>query len=140
MNIRVLSSKIGEAPSGSARRWSWVRCWMQSSAAFTIEDGLRATSSMLYAKIHDGSLFVANRCRNRALWRERLHPPREFPKDGVRALFADSRRCALDWFVRGSGPLQRRSHRQYTTQDGLANNSVVSIDQDKDGRCGIRHA
>jgi len=114
-----------------------VRLLDAKFTAFTSRDGLPSNVIDALCEDHDGSLFVANHCRNRALWRERLHPSPEFPKDGVRALFADREGALWIGSSAGLARYQNGAIAKYTVQDGLANNNIVSIDQDKAGQLWV---
>src|SRR2546421_5482024 len=101
--------------------------------AFTTQDGLPSNVIDALSEGHDGSLWVATAAGIARFNDNVFSAQSELPGIGVRALFTD--RDGALWIGSSDGLAcyQNGAVGKYTTQDGLANNTVLSIYQDQDG-------
>ncbi len=131
-DIRVLvADRQGALWIGTAD--GLVRLMDAKFTAFTTQDGLPSNVIDALALGQDDLLWVATNAGVVRFSHNLFSVQSELPGNGVRALFAD--RDGALWIGSSDGVAcyQNGAVTKYTTQDGLASNTVLSIDQDRDG-------
>ncbi|HBB97188.1 MAG TPA: hypothetical protein DC054_17560 [Blastocatellia bacterium] len=128
-DIRVLiANRRGGLWIGTAG--GLVRLMDAKFTAFTTQDGLPSNVIDALSEGHDDSLWVATAAGIARFSDNVFRAQPELPGNGVRALFSD--RDGALWIGSSDGLAcyQNGAVAKYTMQDGLANNTVLSIDQD----------
>lgn len=107
-----------------------VRFMDAKFTSFTTQDGLPSNVIDALSEGHDDSLWVATAAGIARFSDNVFKTQSELPGNGVRALFSD--RDGALWIGSSDGLAcyQNGAVAKYTMQDGLANNTVLSIDQD----------
>lgn len=131
-DIRVLmANRRGGLWIGTAG--GLVRLMDAKFTVFTTQDGLPSNVIDALSEGHDDSLWVATAAGIAHFSDNVFKVQSELPGNGVRALFSD--RDGALWIGSSDGlaRYQNGAIAKYTMQDGLPNNTVLSIAQDREG-------
>ena len=131
-DIRVLvADRRGALWIGTAN--GLVRLTDATFIAFTTQEGLPSNVIDALSESRDDSLWVATAGGIARFNDNAFSAQSELPGNGVRALFSD--RDGALWIGSSDGLAcyQNGAVAKYTMQDGLASNSVLSINQTQDG-------
>jgi ligand-binding sensor domain-containing protein/signal transduction histidine kinase len=131
-DIRVLfADRRGGLWIGTAE--GLVRLMDAKFTAFTTRDGLPSNVVEAMTEGHDDSVWIATAAGIAHFSGNVFSAQPELPGSGVRVLFADRDDALWVGSADGLARYQNGAVAKYTMQDGLANNNVLSIDQDQDG-------